>query len=313
MALSGNISVPVSEHTTLVFLWTATQNVQTNSSDVAWEMQLVTDSIGNIQATPGSAYRVTVDGQPFNGTTDVSIGTNSTKTLASGVVTMVHNEDGNRGFDFSFEQDFYITIVTNGAYVGVVSGSGTGVLDRIVAEEPEPDPEPEPEEPEDPDVPDEPDVPNAEVIANRKRSTIIGYLLDLVGKPLPLASKKEPVAYLYNGVRLPELPEVEGYPYAFILLANTETVNYTDLCFTTSPCLITNVLNTPVAQASETLEHIKFTLNGNAWEIAKSGTIESGKSVHSGATYMIWANYDVMWRNSSEVYFSASAPIPVYE
>lgn len=54
---------------------------------------------------------------------------------------------------------------------------------------------------------------------NRK-SWLIGFALGLCGKPPPIAgSRREPVAYLYNGVRLPKLPEYDKsvYPYAVIV------------------------------------------------------------------------------------------------
>lgn len=47
--------------------------------------------------------------------------------------------------------------------------------------------------------------------ARRKRSYAAGYLLSLAGKPLPLTASKpgsEPVAYLYNGVRLPDINSI---------------------------------------------------------------------------------------------------------
>ena len=54
------------------------------------------------------------------------------------------------------------------------------------------------------------------------KSLQYGLSLGLSGKPLPISGgdpSVEPVAYLYNGVRLPKLPEWdrETYPYAYIM------------------------------------------------------------------------------------------------
>ncbi|MBR5862186.1 MAG: hypothetical protein IKZ08_02550 [Bacteroidales bacterium] len=51
------------------------------------------------------------------------------------------------------------------------------------------------------------------------KSWLIGLIVGLVEKPMLLnAVKKEPIAYLYNGVQLPKLPEwdKEQYPYAAV-------------------------------------------------------------------------------------------------
>ena len=57
------------------------------------------------------------------------------------------------------------------------------------------------------------------------RSWLTGYTLGLAGKPIPICVKREPVAYLYNGVRLPKFPDYYGtltehplkdYRYVFV-------------------------------------------------------------------------------------------------
>lgn len=51
------------------------------------------------------------------------------------------------------------------------------------------------------------------------KSWLYGFCLGICGKPLPLAAKKTPTAYSYNGVVLPKLPEWdrEKYPYAVVV------------------------------------------------------------------------------------------------
>ena len=43
-------------------------------------------------------------------------------------------------------------------------------------------------------------------MTEKMRSSVMGLILGQFSSPLPMA-QKEPVAYLYNGVRLPKLPE----------------------------------------------------------------------------------------------------------
>ena len=66
----------------------------------------------------------------------------------------------------------------------------------------------------------------------KMRSSVMGLILGQFSSPLPEV-KKEPVAYLYNGVRLPKLPEWdrEKYPYAVITVANYADGNIARLHF----------------------------------------------------------------------------------
>lgn len=182
MALSGSVSVAGTPNVALVFNWAAVQDKAAKKSTVNWQTQLVSNNIGHIEATPGSAYDVTVDGQEFNGTTDISIETNSTKTLAEGTVVLEHNEDGTKSFDFTFSQDFHITV--GDGYVGVVSGSGTGELDAIAEDSGDTGDTTDPTDPGNPDDPEE--------TANNfdLRSWLTGYILGISGKPYPLGGRQ---------------------------------------------------------------------------------------------------------------------------
>ena len=161
MALSGSTSTNISAHTKLVFVWTAVQSVSAWHSTISWELQLQTDSVGNIQATSESPNTVTIDGQTFADAANIGIGTNETKTLESGQITLEHDAEGNRSFEYSFSQVCNITIMDVG-YVGTVTGSGVGELDKLSTGT------------EEPETPEEPDT---SAILQRKRTFVYFYLL----------------------------------------------------------------------------------------------------------------------------------------
>ena len=127
MATSGSVSVSVTSWNTLKFTWTLeSQSAANNASVVAWKMELVAGSDGYISSTASKDWSVTVNGTKYTGTNTVGISNNSTKTLASGRTTIVHNADGSKTFSFSFSQEFAITF--QGSNIGTKSGSGSGTL-----------------------------------------------------------------------------------------------------------------------------------------------------------------------------------------
>lgn len=129
MALSGNVEVRATSQNNLIFSWTAEQSIAGNSSVIRWQLLLKAKQYGRIDATPGSPWSVTIDGETFTGTSSLAIGNNQTKELASGSKTLAHSADGTRSFSFSFKQEFWINFDTE--YITAVSGSGSAVLDTI--------------------------------------------------------------------------------------------------------------------------------------------------------------------------------------
>ena len=129
MALSGSVAVRATTQNNLIFSWAAVQSTAQNCSTVSWQLLLEAKQYGQIIATPGSAWSVTVDGKTVTGTTSLAIGNSQTKVLASGQVKLEHDTLGKRSFDFAFSQEFWITF--DGEYIPVVSGSGSAELDAI--------------------------------------------------------------------------------------------------------------------------------------------------------------------------------------
>lgn len=125
------------------------------------------------------------------------------------------------------------------------------------------------------------------------------HVIGLCSRPLPV-SVREPVAYLYNGVRLPKLPELdkEKYPYAFIenlgvfgcyLYLTKEHVYYYSGYKVPAP-------------------YLRCKANGDGW-----GNFTEGSSEYN-TNFALWANHDIYYNgdNSENKYLSASKPVPVY-
>ena len=129
MALSGRVAVRATTQNNLIFSWAAVQSAVTNSSTVSWQMILEAGQYGKINATPGSPWSVTIDGKTVTGTSSLAIENNQTKVLAQGQVELSHDEMGERSFDFSFQQEFWIHF--DGESIRIVSGSGSAQLDTI--------------------------------------------------------------------------------------------------------------------------------------------------------------------------------------
>ena len=126
----ASVDVWVSNQITLRFNWSqASQSIANNNSVVNWSLQLISTT-GTISSSASKSWSVTVNGTNYSGTNTVGIGTNTTKTLASGSTTIAHNADGTKSFSFSFSQQFDISYSGVG-WIGTKSGSGSGTLSTI--------------------------------------------------------------------------------------------------------------------------------------------------------------------------------------
>ena len=130
MATSGSKSVVVTSWDTLKFSWEReSYSIANNTSTISWKMELITGTYGRISSTYNRDWEVTVNGTKYSGTSNINIGNNSTKTLASGSTTISHNSDGSKTFSYSFSQYFGINF--SGNLINTKSGSGSGTLDKI--------------------------------------------------------------------------------------------------------------------------------------------------------------------------------------
>lgn len=123
--------------------------------------------------------------------------------------------------------------------------------------------------------------------------------------------KREPIAYLYNGVRLPALPEWdrETYPFAVI-------VKYDDDIVATQYYLA--FYATQADYDADYAYATKFWVQPCVKYLTR-GTYQEWESMTQDYVYatseevLIWANHDILYKGSTEVCRAASDPIPVYE
>lgn len=136
-----------------------------------------------------------------------------------------------------------------------------------------------------------------------KQWGLMGFIMGQKLRDMRQPTEKEPIAYLYNGVQLPPLPEwdKETYPYCIITAIGAKYYfrAYTD----------------PIVGGSATgrfadgsAEQIYCTLADGAWGSFASSTVTS---VNTSQT--VWTNHDMISSSDGTVYFAASDPIPVYE
>jgi hypothetical protein len=155
------------------------------------------------------------------------------------------------------------------------------------------------------------------------KSFKMGLGLGLSGKPLPLNTKREPVAYLYNGVRLPKLPEwdKETYPYACIQQSWTDRYDF----YISSKPLYVAQYDDISNRGRYFLENLKGTTYWQCRSGAEMVKWESGVLVPFPYETLIvydpemptryaltWTNHDIL-KSDGSVYLAASDPIPVYE
>jgi len=141
---------------------------------------------------------------------------------------------------------------------------------------------------------------------------VTGMALGLAFPPLPYSKpSRVPVAFLYNGVRLPGLPG--GYPYALLEFSTNAQTYYVWLF--ENPVHVNNIgLLLPNNGAGA---EFRYTESGDSgeWELVEEwGTPDSAYDSPFGFPQgVIWANYDVLEKDGTTVRMAASEPVPVYE
>ena len=137
------------------------------------------------------------------------------------------------------------------------------------------------------------------------RSFWMGVALGLAGKGLPKMA--QPTAYLYNGVKLPALPESE-LPFAYI--HKMPLVDSYELIVTEIASYASKGNGIDVVYTYHGVNRKTFYLSNDKkeWELVDS--TPEGSVV--GVLDLKWANTDVLFEDGT-LYLSASEPIPVYE
>lgn len=120
MALSGTVNTNAWDGRYLQFNWSASQSVEGNSSTISWELR---SRGGSVNWYITSNVRVTIDGtQRYYNSAGVQAWKDG--VLASGTVSLGHNNDGSRSFSVSIEAGVYYSAVN-------CRGSGSFTLNTI--------------------------------------------------------------------------------------------------------------------------------------------------------------------------------------
>ena len=142
------------------------------------------------------------------------------------------------------------------------------------------------------------------------RSFVKGLILGCCGKLLQIVRKTDPVAYLYNGVQLPQLPywDKETYPYAFIR-ATSSGAYYVWCGSDPAGIKVGSGLVATGLQLSVFAPCI-------FWQLVENGWLFRAKKIEVSGSFspeqLAWSNYDIL-NEDGTVYLAASDPIPVYE
>ncbi len=124
----GSRSVRVTDKNELIFSWeTVSRDESTKTSTISWRLRLTASFGAEINTRDPKGYSITVGDKSYTGSCSLSISENNVKTLASGMVALIHNENGDRSFSYSFSVLFDMTLC--GIRIGEKAGSGTGQLE----------------------------------------------------------------------------------------------------------------------------------------------------------------------------------------
>lgn len=127
---------------------------------------------------------------------------------------------------------------------------------------------------------------------------------------------REPVAYLYNGVRLPGLPETE-LPYAVIVygeqyVLGVGTVKQYSLLFTSEPLTWIVGSAAPLTSNGISVSLDRFSMGVDESEWTHLSDYPTEGTINFQCDTAIWSNID-MADADGNIHLNASAPIPVYE
>ena len=119
--------------------------------------------------------------------------------------------------------------------------------------------------------------------------------------------KKLPIAYSYNGVVLPKLPEWDRvkYPYAFI--AGDSAEGYILRFLSVLPAVVPPGVSAGWSDASIMYYKTSGT-SGDGWIFDSASDGSTGRTFMSG---VIWSNADIKYGDTIQM--AGSDPVPVYE
>lgn len=130
MATSGSKTKSIMSWIDMKFSWWQnSQSINTNSTEIGWQLELITNASGALYKK-NRTWTVVIDGTTYTGKVDISLDTSDRQVVATGTATVKHNSDGSKTFSYSFTQQFELTL-NSGKYMSTYTGSGTDTLNPI--------------------------------------------------------------------------------------------------------------------------------------------------------------------------------------
>ena len=116
--------------------------------------------------------------------------------------------------------------------------------------------------------------------------------------------------FLYNGVKLPALPEWDKtvYPYAFIYIVTLDGTTGVYTLVVSSSSVMGYDGNGIICTAANVGQ--RYTVSGEEWAAAAGS--DDFYIKRDNLIYTVWANFDVL-NSDGSVYVAASEPVPVVE
>lgn len=162
-------------------------------------------------------------------------------------------------------------------------------------------------------VPVSSEIPNM----TRERAFLLGNLL----RQGLVEVRREPVAYLYNGVRLPDINSVwtdelkATHPYAYVVDISRLYPGVTGFLLFICDTPLYADAHSAFCKVYADCTLIRYDLDGESWKYFNTFPNSSGDDVFN-RKWMLWCSDDILWTentNLGTVYLAASDPIPVYE
>lgn len=153
-------------------------------------------------------------------------------------------------------------------------------------------------------------------MANFDSDFMKGFALGKQLRPQVLAGLKEATMYSYNGVVLPKIPVVDGYPH--MVMVYTEITGRANLYAFSDPVFAREAENNGVvsvwAWADEAGLYCKWhSTDGGDWvEDLIGGTANTTAAGITVGGNPAWANKNICYEDGT-VYLAGTTPVPVYE
>ena len=167
-------------------------------------------------------------------------------------------------------------------------------------------------------------------MTDKMRDFVKGLALGLTGAPLPYTGTAEPVAYLYNGYRLPPLPNRDKAQYPYATIDSTATMTKITVTLTLRKSWRQDI---QMSAGDLPTDAIWRQPGDILYQLTKSGYyptfgsitatdwgegVEVTESKWIRATSVRWSNTDIVSQGSishdaGELILAASEPEPVYE